>query len=227
MSTNSSDHVFAIDAPKRGRGRPRDLKKRKAILDAASALFLERGIAATTVEAVAERASVSKMTVYSHFPDKPALLAAVFDRNLSAIELPKVASDEDIPAIDRLSEFGVRLVLFLTRPEIVRSSRFMAASAHDYPELAAAFYEAGPATVLRVVAACLESARDREKLNLPDAAVAAEQLVSAWLGVDQLKQSLGVGGPPTPETVSRRVRSATQAFLRGWSSPGAVSRPRF
>jgi TetR/AcrR family transcriptional regulator, mexJK operon transcriptional repressor len=35
---------------------PRDLAKREAILDAAYGLFLERGIAATTMGMVAERA---------------------------------------------------------------------------------------------------------------------------------------------------------------------------
>ena len=94
MSRNSKDSV-ATAAPKRGRGRPRDLEKRAAIVDAAAGLFLERGIAATTMEAVAERASVSKMTLYSHFPDKPVLLAAVFDRNLKAIELPELVDDPD------------------------------------------------------------------------------------------------------------------------------------
>src|SRR5579863_1933942 len=59
-SMNSGDHEFASAASRRGRGRPRDLNKRKAILEAAGALFLERGIAATTIESVAERAKASK-----------------------------------------------------------------------------------------------------------------------------------------------------------------------
>jgi TetR/AcrR family transcriptional repressor of mexJK operon len=221
MSTNSSDHDLVSDAPRRGRGRPRDLEKRQTILDAAAGLFFERGIAATTMEAVAERASVSKMTVYSHFPDKPALLAAVFDRNLKAIALPKLGKDEEVSPVDRLSDFGERLVLFLTRPEIVRAARVMAAGADDFPELAAAFYAAGPAAVLGTVAAFLDAVRERERLGFPDAEVAAEQLVSAWLGVDQLKQSLGIGGPPTPAAVSLRVRSATEALFRGWGALAA------
>ena len=109
------------------RGRPRDLNKLQAILDAASSLFLERGIPATTIESVAERASVSKMTVYGHFPDKPALLSAVFERNIKAIRLPdlEVGSDPR-SSLARLTEFGERLVSFLTRPEIVRTARVMA-----------------------------------------------------------------------------------------------------
>lgn len=221
MSRNSKDSV-ATAAPKRGRGRPRDLEKRAAIVDAGAALFLERGIAATTMEAVAERASVSKMTLYSHFPDKPVLLAAVFDRNLKAIELPELVEDAGVSPQGRLSEFGVRLVLFLTRPEVVRAARVVAAGADDYPDLAAAFFAAGPAVVIGRVAAFLAAVQTREKLRIPDPELAAEQLVAAWLGVDQLRQSLGIGGPPTLEAVSRRVKSSTEVFFRGWATGTAL-----
>ena len=134
---------------RRRRGRPRDLDKLQAILDAASALFLERGIAATTMESVAERACVSKMTVYGHFRDKPALLSAVFERNIKTIRLPDLAVGPDpTSSLAQLAEFGKRLVSFLTRPEIVRTASVMAACADENPRLAAAFYAAGPGTML-------------------------------------------------------------------------------
>src|SRR5579872_112635 len=98
-------------AVRRGRGRPRDFAKREAILDAATALFYERGIAATTMEAVAERAGVSKMTVYASFPDKPALLRASFERNIRAMRLPDLADEADLPAsLEALNAFGERLI---------------------------------------------------------------------------------------------------------------------
>ncbi len=161
------------------------------------------------------------MTLYSHFPNKPVLLAAVFDRNLKALELPQLVDDPDASPLDRLSEFGVRLVLFLTRPEIVRAARVVAAGADDFPDLAAAFFAAGPAVVLKAVGAFLAAVRTREKLRIPDPELAAEQLVAAWLGVDQLRQSLGIGGPPTVDAVSRRVQSATEVFFRGWAAGSA------
>ena len=114
-------------------------------------LFLDRGIPATSMEAVAERARVSKMTLYSHFSDKSALLAAVFERTLKETVLPELAED-GVPAAERLSEFGERLVGYLTQPEIVRTATLMAASASEFPDLAAAFYAAGPAAVLARVA---------------------------------------------------------------------------
>ena len=76
---------MTVKHKRRPPGRPRDAAKLEAILDAANALFLERGIAATTMDAVAERASVSKMTVYANFRDKPALLAAVLDHRIKSL----------------------------------------------------------------------------------------------------------------------------------------------
>jgi TetR/AcrR family transcriptional repressor of mexJK operon len=202
----------------RGRGRPRDLLKREAILDAATALFYERGMPSTTMEAVAERAGVSKMTVYSHFPDKPALLEASFERNIGEIRLPDLADRTDLAAsLEALVGFGERLIGFLTRPEIVKGGRLMAASAADHPALAAAFFAAGPATMLARVANFLRSLDARGLLSIDDPEIVAEQLIGAWLGMSQLKQNLGIAGPPSPEEISSNVRRATKTFLMAQS----------
>ena len=128
----------------------------------------------------------------------------------------------EVSSSERLSDFGERLVEFLLRPEIVRTANVMAAGADEFPVLAAAFYAAGPAAVLRRVARFLDLIQERERLSFLNADIAAEQLVAAWLGVDQLKQSLGVSGPPSKEAISRRVQSATEALLRGWAAGGAT-----
>jgi TetR/AcrR family transcriptional repressor of mexJK operon len=208
-----------VSAAQKARGRPRDLGKREAILEAASSLFYARGIAATTMEAVAEKAAVSKMTVYSHFPDKPSLLKAVFERNISFIQLPELADKADLPSsLDALIAFGERLVSFLTRPEIVKSGQLMAASAEDHPALAAAFFAAGPAVMLARVSTFLRSLYTRGLLSIDEPDLAAEQLIAAWLGMSQLKQNLGVAGPPSPEEIARNVRKATRTFLAPWSA---------
>jgi AcrR family transcriptional regulator len=49
---------------------------RKRILDAALALFLEQGYAATSVDEIAERADVARRTLFNHFLRKQDLLAA-------------------------------------------------------------------------------------------------------------------------------------------------------
>jgi AcrR family transcriptional regulator len=67
---------------------------RKAVLDAARALFLERGYAATTVRAVAEMAGVSVETVYKAFGNKAGLVKAVFDVAI-------VGDDRSVPMLQR------------------------------------------------------------------------------------------------------------------------------
>jgi AcrR family transcriptional regulator len=61
------------------RGRPRSEKAQKAILDAAAELLLDRGLSAVSMDAVAERAGVSKATIYRWWPTKETLaLDALF-----------------------------------------------------------------------------------------------------------------------------------------------------
>ncbi len=220
MSSKLTDHDPADPRPaaRRGRGRPRDLQKREAILTAAAALFSERGIPATTMDLVAERAVVSKMTVYSHFADKPTLLAAVFERTTKSFQLPELASGEDLKSsIDHLNVFGERLISFLTRPEIIKALKMISEHSDQYPDLAAAFYAAGPATMHGKVASFLESLTENRLLAIDDPELAAEQLIAAWLGLSQLQQSLGLAGPPPAKTISERVKLATQTMVRAWS----------
>jgi AcrR family transcriptional regulator len=65
----SSD--VTAEAPQRG--RPRSERARKAILEAASELLLARGLSAVSMDAVADRAGVSKATIYRWWPTKETL----------------------------------------------------------------------------------------------------------------------------------------------------------
>src|SRR5918992_2903989 len=49
---------------------------RQRIIESAVALHLERGPAQTSINAIAERAGVNRVTVYRHFPDARTLLEA-------------------------------------------------------------------------------------------------------------------------------------------------------
>ena len=54
-------------------GRPRSERARQAVLAAAGELLVEGGMAAVTMEAVAARAGVSKVTVYKWWPSRGAV----------------------------------------------------------------------------------------------------------------------------------------------------------
>jgi TetR/AcrR family transcriptional repressor of mexJK operon len=208
---------------RRGRGRPRDLGKLEAILDAAYALFLERGVAATTMDAVAERACVSKMTVYANFQDKPALLSAAFDRRVKVLHLVDLPVGSDLESsLDHLIKVGETIVAVATQPEAIRMTRLLAEGADQHPQLAATFYTAGRGELLKRMAVFLKSLTARGFLMIKDPDLAAEQLMGAWFGMSVLRQSLGVSGPPSPLAIAKGVRYAVDTMIRAWSAGAGV-----
>jgi AcrR family transcriptional regulator len=72
------------------RGRPRSEKAHKAVLGAAAELLLARGLSAVSMDAVAERAGVSKATIYRWWPTKETLaLDALFTEWAAASPYPR------------------------------------------------------------------------------------------------------------------------------------------
>ncbi|EDX80110.1 MAG: TetR/AcrR family transcriptional regulator [Alphaproteobacteria bacterium] len=59
-------------------------RHREAILDAASHVFAEQGVH-VSLDAVVEAAGVGRATLYRHFPDRAALLLALFEREMAAV----------------------------------------------------------------------------------------------------------------------------------------------
>ena len=77
------EHVKSSRTHDYPRRRDRALATRSRVLDAARALFIDRGYVATTVDAIAQRADVSPETVYSTFGNKRSLLSALVDASIS------------------------------------------------------------------------------------------------------------------------------------------------
>ena len=74
------------DAPRRG--RPRSEKARLAVLGAAAELLLERGLPAVSMDAVAERAGVSKATIYRWWRTKETLALDALYNEWAAAQPP-------------------------------------------------------------------------------------------------------------------------------------------
>lgn len=78
----------AIQAASAADGATRQRRKQarpQELLDAALTLFVEKGFAATRAEEVAQRAGVSKGTLYLYYPSKEELFKAVVRRNLTSL----------------------------------------------------------------------------------------------------------------------------------------------
>src|SRR5581483_7282378 len=72
----------------------RTRRTRAAVVEAARDLFLERGYAATTIEAISERSDTPQATVYRLFSSKLGILKAVLDVSIAG-------DDQAVGMLDR------------------------------------------------------------------------------------------------------------------------------
>ncbi len=79
---------------------PPKLSSRDRLLSAAAAAFCANGYFAVSVEDIASKAGVSRMTFYRHFAGKAALAIALFDQNVSRA-MPRFLGIARHPRIDR------------------------------------------------------------------------------------------------------------------------------
>lgn len=89
-------------------GRPRSEKTKQAILSAAYELLLGNGFGAVTVEKIAERAGVSKATIYKWWPNKAAVVMdAFFDAAVVRLPIPYTGStiNDMIIQVNNLAKF--------------------------------------------------------------------------------------------------------------------------
>lgn len=107
--------LFPYDPPP-----PADPSPKERIRDAALSCFAVRGIAATTLRAVAETADVSIGLVQHHFRTKAALSAAVDQYVLQTVSEALEPATLPEPPSDNLNEAGRRLTtLMVARPDVM------------------------------------------------------------------------------------------------------------
>lgn len=209
------------DPPTRASGRPRDLQKGRAILDAAWELFLQRGVEATPIEAIAAKARVSKVTLYSHYPDKLALFRAAVGREMTRIEAAQrtgapdggASAGEPVPIADALRAFGMGLMAFLTSAPAIDFYSVVAGELRRHADLASAFYELGPGMTRRNLAALIATATARGELSVADPAQAAEDLFGLWQGFTNFQFALGIEVDAVRAALSTRVDHGVACFM--------------
>jgi TetR/AcrR family transcriptional repressor of mexJK operon len=206
-------------------GRPKDLIKRSEILDAARDLFFAQGVMPVTLEAIAKKANVSRMTVYAHFGDKKTLFREVIKRQATTLAdslalRPERNQDRGEHKDDwlqqELNAFGTAFVKFLNRPDIKAWNRLRQEEAKNYPDLAKIFSQAA-SVVLDTLTSRLQSAHDRGELKVSDSPTAARHLIGMLASVD-VCSAIGLKEQPTAAMLEKHVIECVNAFLRAYSA---------
>jgi AcrR family transcriptional regulator len=205
-------------APRRG-GRPSLQEAERlgeTILAVATDLFLRHGYGATSVEAIAERARISKRTFYHRFPDKSALFGAVVHRIIEGLrpppDIPLFAGETIDEILRRLAKLMLQAAL---TPAALALNRLVVAEAQRFPDLAAALdHEGSTAEVLKGIAALLDRETAAGRFKLTNSGFAAAQYMQLVIAIPQ-KRAIGVGAPMTQAEIDAWADDAVTLFLNG------------
>jgi TetR/AcrR family transcriptional repressor of mexJK operon len=205
-----------LSAPN-GPGRPKDLAKRQAILEAAKILFLGHGYANTSMDAVATEAGVSKLTVYSHFNDKETLFSAAVvakcEEQLPPLffELPEGIAVENV-----LLNIARGFHQLINSDESVNLHRLIMALGSQDPNLSLIFFEAGPQRMVQGMERLLTRIHETGALSIDLPRNAAEHFFCLIKGAGNFRLLYGCGEPLSEEAAESHIEEVVALFMRAY-----------
>lgn len=205
----------------------RSERRRQAIIQAATEVFLRRGYLGATTDEVAARASVSKQTLYKHFADKQHLFSEIIlDKTvqvvdgLSASIADTLQDGQDVrEALRGLADDWLRGLL---QPDVIRLRRLVIAEADRFPDVGRAWFDRGFDRALEILGEALRRLADRGILcNLSDPAMAAYQFAGLVM-YQPMNQAMfaGTDAVPPADKLSRIADSAVEMFLAAYGPRG-------
>lgn len=168
------------------RGRPVNEALGQTIIDTASALFFEFGFQATTLDKVAQRAKISKLSIYRHFDSKEALFGAAIAAHCRQFAPLSLIGDLDGPAEDQLLAVATNLLRTLLSPEVRSVEAMITADPANQQTLGALHFNSGPAHVIAQVETLLRHLHAKGVLTVPDPHPSARLFAALIKGSDLL-----------------------------------------
>ena len=200
---------------------PRSARKRAAILQAATEVFLRDGYPGASMDEIAALSAVSKQTVYKHFGSKEALFVEIVTSMTGAAgdtvhnDVVDLGKDEDLE--DYLQAYALRQLSVVLTPRLMQLRRLVIGEVGRFPDLAEALYEHGPRRAVGLLAAMIERLSKRGLLTVDDPIVAATHfnwlVMSAPLNAAML---LGDRGIPRPAELRRHADDGVRVFLAAY-----------
>lgn len=210
--------IETTDRPAHERESSQAGRKLDIVTRAARQLFLDQGFSATSMDAIAKAASVSKATLYAYFPSKEALFASLIVAECEGLQrdlpLPKLSAGLS----EALREFAKQYLHTFIHRKDVAFVRIIANESGRFPVLARLFYESGPQATVRRLSGFLEEARAEKLLEFDDPAEAAKQFLSLVRGELPLMIVLGLSDL-TERAIEQEIEAGLKFFLKACQAP--------
>lgn len=192
--------------------------KRRAILDAAGRLFLERGFNATSMDAIAEAAPVSKPTLYSHFKDKSDLFAAVIGGRccLMVHTMYEHTSSDQEDVESALRAIANSFFDLIYAPDSISLYRIIISELKQFPNLGGTLYDQGAVKILGLLSNYLQQQNEKGVLDVKDTEMGARLFFSLLKGDNHMQCLLGLRDALTTEERNYLIDSAVSLFVNGY-----------
>jgi AcrR family transcriptional regulator len=206
-------------------GEGRTPRKRRAILAAATEVFLQHGYLGASMDEVAAKAGVSKQTVYKQFENKERLFAEIVlgtsDQLIDGLVLAYAETlDGAADAREGLQALARRLLDSLTAASVLQLRRLVIAEADRFPEVCGAWFTSGFEKSLEALGEALTRLTERGLLReLEDPTLAAYQFAGLVMYKPMNRAMFaGTRERPAPGELDKLADQATEVFLAAYGA---------
>ncbi|NHO66628.1 TetR/AcrR family transcriptional regulator [Aestuariicella hydrocarbonica] len=184
----------------------------EVLMDAAKAIFLEKGLTGASIDQISVSSRVSKSTIYRHFRSKELLFEAVALKiaEQQAQAIATFELDIENPA-DTLRQFAHHIYRVDSRPEFLETLRINISEAGRYPAMSKSIWGQARLEVLKDLIAFFDQLIARGKMQHPDSGLAANTFYMLARG--NLRPLLSVSSNPDDEL--KKVDIDINIFLKG------------
>lgn len=187
-------------------------QKELSILAAAEQLFLAQGYGATTMDAIAREARVTKQTVYRYFPSKQALFTRLIQQNNGDHTPFRFGSG---PVHQELQAYAEAFITFHMAPKRLSLYQLMLGESKTHPEIAEVFRHQARRRWQGILADYL-----RRQLRDSSRAETCGSMFNALLLHQRTAILMGLAQIPDGESIRHQALLATELFLKGVALDG-------
>ena len=191
--------------------------RRRAMMDAAWKLLLERGFAGVTLNDVISQSGGSRTTLYEAFGGKDGLLTSVMtERCMEFSTELYISLETDLPPREALTDFAFKLTKKILSEDAARLTKILFTEGHRFLPLAEAFMEAGPDATRARLTRYLKRQHDLGRIKVDDPDHYA-LLLDGMISAGWQRQVMELSPPPqySDAEIRQRVTRLVDLFLSG------------
>lgn len=193
--------------------------RRRAMIEAATTVFLEHGFAATTLDKIIEKSGGSRRTLYEQFGNKEGLFSAVLcqccENVMNSIDVESIYSQKPEEALISIGKTYLGAILDPVNLSLFRQA---AAESSRFPEIGEIFYEQGLGFGLSRLAEYFQIKKDEGHFRLDDPYVAASQFFGMIKSDLHMRALFYPGYMATAQDMDTHITAAVRTFLAAYRS---------